>query len=530
MATLYKAFGLGVIVAMQASCTLPDKPQQVSVAAPALPSVETLSATEMERLLANGQTSSEALTKASLERMSKIDKAGPTINAVIATFPDALDQARARDNERGKGIVNGPLHGVPILLKDNIEAAGPVATTAGSFALKDNITNRDAPLVKRLRDAGAVILGKTNLSEWANIRSSKSTSGWSFVGGLTLNPHALDHNACGSSSGSGAAVAAGLVPLAIGTETDGSIVCPSSVNGIVGLKPTVGLVSRRYIVPISHSQDTAGPMARSVRDAAMLLTVIAGSDPDDPATIEADAHKMDYVQGLDTRGLKGLRIGVLRDSRGAATLFNAAMKRLEQGGATLVDVTVDTEQSKELGEAEFLVLLTEFKANIASYLNGRPKGPISYRSLTDLIAFNNAHANTEMAYFTQDIFEAANETKGLRDPEYLAAREKSFRLAGPEGIDQMLAENKVDLLVAQTNGPAWVTTLGKGDAFIQPSASTLPAVAGYPHLTVPMGAVDGLPIGLSFIGPKWSEALLLRAGYAFEQGGPSLMVRPNFKP
>ncbi|HMP46240.1 MAG TPA: amidase, partial [Sphingopyxis sp.] len=415
--------------------------------------------------------------------------------------------------------VRGPLHGIPVLLKDNIEAAGPVPTTAGSLALKDNVTGRDAPLVARLRDAGAVILGKTNLSEWANIRSNGSTSGWSAVGGLTKNPHALDRNTCGSSSGSGAAMAASLAALTVGTETDGSIICPAGVNGVVGFKPTVGLVSRTYIVPISYSQDTAGPMTLTVRDAANLLTAMAGSDPADPATAEADARKADYSAGLRATGLQGKRIGVLRDRIGGradiAALFDAALAQMADLGATIVEIKDSRKGLEELGAAEFEILLTELKTDMAAYLAGLPAadGP---KTLADLIAFNKADPE-ELRWFDQSLFELAESKGGLDSPAYIEAKAKAARLAGPEGIDRLLGDHGVDLLVGVSNGPAWTSDLVNGDHYSGPGASQLPAVAGYPHLTVPMGAIEGLPIGISFIGPKWADAEVLTAGYAYEQ-------------
>jgi amidase len=382
------------------------------------------------------------------------------------------------------------------------------------------VANRDAPLVARLRAAGAIILGKTNLSEWATIRSSHSISGWSAVGGQTRNPWALDRNACGSSSGSGAAVAAGLVRFAIGTETDGSVTCPASINGIVGLKPTVGLVSRTHIVPISHSQDTAGPMAASVRETAELLSVIAGSDPADPATRDADKHKRDYAAALDAKSLKGKRIGVLRFAS-TPTLdpaFETALAILRQQGAVLVDIKKFDD--KLIGKNEGIVLNTELKADMAKYLKGSP-APIAVRSLADLIAFNKAHEQQEMSLFGQDTFEDAQKTKGLNDPAYKKARLVSFTAAGPNGVDKLLKDNRVIALIGPTAGPSWVIDAANGDLFTGGGAGSLAAVAGYPHLTVPMGLVKGLPVGLSFMGPKWSEQLLLNLGYAYEQArGP----------
>jgi amidase len=448
--------------------------------------------------------------------LARISALNPQLHAVIALDPTAVEQARAAD----AGSLRGPLAGQPVLIKDNIESAGTLPTTAGSLALAGNVTNRDAPLVARLRAAGAVILGKTNLSEWANIRSTHSISGWSAVGGQTRNPWALDRNACGSSSGSGAAVAAGMVRFAIGTETDGSVTCPASINGIVGLKPTVGLVSRTHIVPISHSQDTAGPMTDNVRDAAELLSVIAGTDPADPATAEADGHKADYAAQLDANSLKGKRIGVMRfastDQLNPA--FETALAILRERGATLVDIKKFDE--KGLGDNENLVLQAELKADMAKYLQGSP-APIGVRTLADLIAFNNDHAKQEMPLFGQEYFIAADKTKGLDDPAYKKARRASFMAAGPNGIDRMLKQYKVIALVGPTAGPAWIIDAVNGDFFSGGGAGNLAAIAGYPHLTVPMGLVKGMPVGLSFMGPKWSEALLLSLGYAYEQArGP----------
>jgi amidase len=456
---------------------------------------------------------SEVNVQAALERIAAVD---PKLHSVIALDPTAMDQARAVD----LGKLRGPLAGQPVLIKDNIESAGPLPTTAGSLALANNVTNRDAPLVARLRSAGAVILGKTNLSEWANIRSSHSISGWSAVGGQTHSPWAIDRDPCGSSSGSGAAVAAGIVRFAVGTETDGSVTCPASINGIVGLKPTVGLVSRTYIVPISHSQDTAGPMADDVRDAAELLTVIAGTDPGDRATADADRHKTDYAARLDAHSLKGKRIGVMRfastDQLNPA--FETALAILRQQGAILVDIKKFDD--KAIGKNENVVLMAELKADMAKYLRGSP-APISSRSLADLIAFDKDHSQQEMSLFGQELFEQAEKTKGLDDPAYKKARKTSFAAAGPNGIDRLLKQYRLAALVGPTAGPAWKIDGVNGDQFSGGGAGSLAAVAGYPHLTVPMGLVKGLPVGLSFMGTKWSEALLLSLGYAYEQArGP----------
>ncbi len=430
--------------------------------------------------------------------------------------PNALDEAAAADAARTRGET-GPLLGIPMVIKDNIEVRG-LPTTAGSMALIDNAPDREAPLVARLREAGVVILGKSNLSEWANIRSPNSVSGWSAVGGLTRNAHALDRNACGSSSGSGAAVAARFAVAAIGTETDGSIVCPAAINGIVGFKPTVGMVSRTHIVPISHSQDTAGPMAQTVEDAATILTVIAGSDPADPATAEADARKTDFRAALDEGSLRGTRIGVARFltgySPGTDAVFERALQALRDAGAVLVDITEGPDM-EAIGAAETTVLHFELKADLNAYLASTDPEQVRTRTLADVITFNIATPR-EMALFGQETFIKAEATRGLDDPEYIAARETSLRLAGVEGIDRMLTQNSVVALVAPTVGPAWSIDLVNGDHYLG-AASTLPAVAGYPHLTVPMGLVQGLPVGLSFIGAKWDDARILSLGYAFEQ-------------
>lgn len=464
-----------------------------------------------------------ANTKAALKRIKTLN---PRINAVIAVDPTAMDQARALDRIRR---ARGPLFGMPILIKDNIETLGPLPTTAGSLALANNVTNRDAPLVARLRQAGAVIVGKANLSEWANIRSNDSISGWSAVGGQTRNPHALNRNPCGSSSGSGSAVAAGMVPAAIGTETDGSITCPAAINGIVGFKPTVGLVSRSRVVPISHSQDTPGPMTRTVRDSALVLSAIAGSDPADPATAEADNHRRDYASGLAADSLRGKRIGVMRFASGFGTdpAFEAALQVLRGQGATLVEIK-EFKARGEIRQNEFPVLLTELKADLNAYLATTPP-TVRTRTLADVIAFNAAHADRELALFGQDTFEQAEKTKGLDDPDYRKARATSLRLAGVEGIDKLLKDHDLVALVGPTMPPSWPIDAVNGDQISGGGGGSLAAVAGYPHLTVPMGQVKGLPVGLSFIGPKWSDQLILSLGYAYEQASRK-RVEPRFLP
>jgi len=456
-----------------------------------------------------------------LARIAELDDAGPELNAVIVVNPNAPAEARA--------AADLPLGGRTVLVKDNIETR-EWPTTAGSLALQDNMTGRDAPLIARLRVAGGVVLGKTNLSEWANIRSTRSTSGWSAVGGQTRNPHATDRNACGSSSGSGAAIASGFAWAAIGTETDGSITCPASVNGIVGFKPTVGLVSRTNVVPISHSQDTAGPMTRSVADAALLLNAIAGSDPADAATADADAgaHMADYTAGLADASLAGVRIGVMRKAVGGnpdvAALFELALADLRRAGAELVEI--DYEPDEKMGTDEFLVLQYELREDLGTYLAGSP-AEIPVRTLDEIIAFNEAHAAEEMRWFEQEIFLTA--AKATDPAAYEQARANSLRLAGAEGIDKLLGEHRVSFLVAPTVGPAWTTDLVNGDNYDGSiGAGSLAAIAGYPHLTVPMGAVERLPVGLSIIGAKWEDAAVLRAGAAYERARSEQVPQPAF--
>ncbi|WP_295635871.1 amidase [Novosphingobium sp.] len=462
------------------------------------------------------------VTSAELVRLyeARITALNPQLHTVIAINPQALDQARAADAARKARRAQGALAGIPVLIKDNIESADPMATTAGSLALSGNVTGRDAPLVVRLRAAGAIILGKTNLSEWANIRSSHSISGWSAAGGQARNPYALDRNTCGSSAGSGVAGAASLAAATVGTETDGSVTCPSAINGLVGLKPTVGLVSRTRVVPISHSQDTPGPMARSVTDAAILLGAMAGSDPADPATARADSMGKDFTSGLRPDALKGVRIGVMRFAAGfhpeTETVFEQALAALTAAGATLVDIKTFPGR-RELGPKEHIVLMTELKADLNTYLASTDPAKVPSRTLADVIAFDSANATREMPLFGQELFLEAEKTGGLADPDYLKAAAEAKRGAGPDGIDKLLAENTVSALVAPTLGPAWLIDPVLKDNFAGGGAGSPAAIAGYPHLTVPMGLVNGLPVGLSFIGTAWSDARLLAYGYAFEQ-------------
>ena len=482
---------------------------------------------ELQARMSAGELDSTTLTEAYLARIAALDRAGPGLHAVIELNPDARREAAQRDTERRAGHMRGPLHGMPVLLKDNI-AATPMHNTAGSLALQGFRPGRDAFLVQRLRQAGAVILGKTNLSEWANFRSTRSTSGWSAVGGQTLNPYALDHNPCGSSAGSAVAVAANFAVAAIGTETDGSITCPAAVNGIVGLKPTVGLVSRDGIIPISFSQDTAGPMTRSVADAATLLTAIAGRDDADPATATMPGRAVyDYNARLHTDALRGARIGLLRNPLSERPeikpVIEQAVAALREAGATVIDTELPT--AGQWGQDEMTVLLHEFKAGLPRYLQ-QWQAPVT--TLAGLMAFNREHAPREMQYFGQELFEQAEAAGALSDPAYIAARSNARRLAGPEGIDAALRAGQLDALIAPTTGAAWRTTLGDGDDYPGGNYGAA-AVAGYPSLNVPMGHANGLPLGLLFMGTAWSEPRLLELGYAYEQRTRARKP-PTFKP
>jgi amidase len=473
---------------------------------------------DLQERMEKGELTSFQLTEAYLQRIEALDGQGPTLRGVIEANPEALDLAAALDARRQAERSLGPLHGIPILVKDNLATADQMTTTAGSLALEGSIPGQDSHVVERLRRAGAVILGKANLSEWANFRSTHSVSGWSARGGQCRNPYALDRNPCGSSSGSAVAVSANLCALAVGTETDGSIVCPSNANGIVGVKPTVGLVSRAGIIPISHTQDTAGPMARTVADAASLLTAMAGTDPRDEATAAAKEHLADYAAALDPTAIEGARIGVARALAGflpsVDRLFEDALAALGSLGARLVD-PADVSDLDELDDAEYEVLLYEFKTDLNAYLASLgPKAPV--KSLEDVIAFNEAHREKEMPYFGQEIFHQAQEKGPLTTPAYRKALATCRRLSREEGLDRIFGKHDLDALVAPTGSPAWTTDLVNGDHFIGGS-STLAAVSGYPSVTVPMGSVFGLPVGLSFMGRAWSEARLLALAHAFEQ-------------
>ncbi len=478
--------------------------------------LEETTVADLASAMAVGRMTSRSITQSYLDRIAELDRQGPTLRHVIEINPDALSIADALDRERKAGKIRGPLHGIPILVKDNLDTADRMMTTAGSLALAGSIAPRDSTVAAKLRAAGAVLLGKTNLSEWANFRSSHSTSGWSGRGGQAKNPYVLDRNPCGSSSGTGGAVSANLAALGIGTETDGSIVCPSSANGLVGIKPTVGLVSRAGIIPIAHSQDTAGPMARTVRDAAILLGVIAGADARDAATA-ASAGKVetDYTRFLDANGLRGARIGVARKYLGFSDAVDAlmadAIDAMKKQGAVIVDpaeIAADP-------DGEFDVLLYEFKADLNAYLAGLgPNAPV--RTLADIIAFNDAHKDQEMPFFGQDIMTKAQAKGPLTDKAYIDALAKNHKRSRDEGIDATMTKNKLDAIIAPTGGPAWVTDLVNGDHFTG-GYSTMSAVAGYPHVTVPMGFVRGLPVGLSIFGTAWSEPTLIRLAYGYEQ-------------
>ena len=475
------------------------------------------SASELQAQMANGTLSAERLVRACLANIEAIDRNGPQLRSIIELNADALPLAAALDVERRDKGPRGPLHGLPVLIKDNIATADRMQTTAGSLALMGAQAPRDAHLVARLRAAGAVILGKTNLSEWANIRSTRSTSGWSARGGLTRNPYALDRNTSGSSAGSAAAVAAGLAPLAVGTETDGSIVSPASICGLVGFKPTLGLVSRDGVVPIAHSQDTPGPMARSVAEAALLLGVLAGPDARDAATRKAPSN-VNYVLQLDANALRGARLGVVRSAFSGNDridpIYERALELLQARGAVLVD-PVALPPPERYAESELTVLLYELKANLDAYLAEFGQGS-AVRTLADVIAFNEQHRFREMPHFSQELLVRAQALGGLKSRAYLDALANNLRWSRREGIDLALRKHRLDALVAPTGGPAWLTDTINGDHH-GASFSTPAAVAGYPHLTVPAGYVNGLPLGLSFVGTAWSDARVLSLGHAYEQ-------------
>lgn len=484
-----------------------------------------LGAREAQAAMAAGTLSSHALTQAYLDRIARIDDAGPMLNAVIEISADAIAQADALDAERAAGRVRGPLHGIPVLLKDNIDVAGLV-NSAGSLAMAAHRPVADAFVAARLRAAGAVILGKTNLSEWANFRSTRSTSGWSSRGGQTRNPYALDRNPCGSSSGTGAAIAASLGAIGVGTETDGSIICPAAVNGLVGLKPTVGLVSRTGIIPISTSQDTAGPMGRTVTDVAILLNAMAAVDDADPAGPASTGHRpADYTASLVPGALAGKRVGVLRQAMGFHPGVDDVMARAidaaRKAGAAVVDVQLATYNA--WNDPEFEVLLYEFKDGLNAYL-AKSRAPVA--SLEALMAWNTAHAGEAMPFFGQEIFERAQAKGPLTDAAYLKARDEARRLAGKDGLLAALDQLTLDAVIAPSMSPAWLTDPVLGDHFVG-AGYGVAAVAGTPSVTVPAGEIAGLPVGVTWMGRAWSEADLLGYAYAFEQATQARRV-PTF--
>jgi amidase len=515
----YGAIGGAMAVAGSAPARSAD------AVSPSPPSVEAfeldeLTIGQLQKRLESGQDTSRSLTEKYLARIESLDKRGPELRSVLEINPDALAIAEKLDAERKGGRTRGPLHGIPVFVKDNIGTADRMTTTAGSLALEGSIPSADAFVAKKLRDAGAVLLGKTNLSEWANFRSTHSSSGWSARGGQCRNPYALDRNPSGSSSGSGTAAAASFCAAAVGSETDGSIVSPSNNCALVGLKPTLGLVSRAGIIPIAHSQDTAGPMCRTVADAAILLSAIAGVDPADPATAaSAGKAQPDYTKFLDPGGLKGARIGVPRkglygQSPAADRIAEAAIAEMKKQGAVIVD-PADIETTEDFsGPSELEVLLYEFKADLNAYLAGLPNAKV--KTLADIIAFNEANREREMPYFGQELFERAQKKGPLTDKAYRKALEKDLRISRKDGIDKTMEKHKLDALVAPTSCPATLIDLVNGDYGVNGSSS-IPAVAGYPDITVPAGFAFGLPVGLSFFGRAWSEGKLIAIAYAFEQ-------------
>jgi len=501
---------------------MPPSPSSPGRAAPAIApfELEEVTVAELQAGMSSGRYSARHVVELYLGRIAAMDRTGVSLQSIIETNPDALTRAEELDRERAAKGTRGPLHGIPVLLKDNIDTADRMTTTAGSLALEGSIPPRDSHVAERLHAAGAVLLAKTNLSEWANIRSNRSSSGWSGRGGQCRNPYVLDRNPCGSSSGSAAAVSANFGAVAVGTETDGSIVCPASANGVVGIKPTVGLVSRAGIIPISHTQDTAGPLCRTVADAAALLSALAGADPRDPATAPAAAHaEKDYTKRLDRAGLRGARIGVARAkffgySDVTDRLAEAALGVLRREGAVLVD-PADIPNAGSYDDAELQVLLYELKADLNAYLAALgPTAPV--RTLADVITFNERERAREMPFFGQELFVQAEAKGPLTSPAYRKARATCRRLARTSGLDAVLAKHQLDAIVAPTGNPAWPTDPVNGDHFTG-SSSTPAAVAGYPSVSVPMGYAWGLPVNLSFFGAAWSEPTLIRLAYAFEQ-------------
>jgi len=506
-------------VSVRARAELPDAK---SPTVPAPFELDEVTIADLQRGMSSGKYTAELIALNYLDRIDRIDdidKDGPGLNSVIEANPQALAIAVDMDKERRSGRVRGPLHGIPVLIKDNIDTHDRMMTTAGSLALQGSIPPQDSTVAKKLRDAGAVMIGKTNLSEWANFRSSHSSSGWSGRGGQTKNPYVLDRNPCGSSSGTGAAIAANLTAIGVGTETDGSVVCPSNANSLVGIKPTLGLISRAGIIPIAHSQDTAGPMCRTVRDAAILLGTLAGVDARDEATnVSARKSSSDYTTFLDPVGLKGARIGVQRKSFGfndaVDKVMNECIAVIERSGATVID-PADIPTQGKFDDTELEVLLYEFKADLNKYLASLgPGAPV--KSLKAIIDFNEKNRDRELPYFGQDIMIKAQAKGPLTEKKYRDALAKNHLMSRTQGIDAVMVKNKLDAIIAPTGGPPWPTDLANGDHFTG-GYSTASAVAGYPHITVPAGYVFGMPVGISFFGRAWSEPTLIRFAYAFEQ-------------
>ncbi len=526
--TFFKTTALsGSVVALGgASACVPQKPEESAKPDFTVFDLNEITIGELQQKMESGVLTAVQVCEKYLERIKRVD---PVLKSVIELNPDAVVIARQLDEERKTGKVRGPLHGIPVLIKDNIDTFDKMQTTAGSLALSGHIANTDAFIVKKLRDAGAVLLGKTNLSEWANFRSTNSSSGWSGRGGQVRNPYCLDRSPCGSSSGTGAAVAANLCAIGIGTETNGSIVCPSGINGLVGIKPTLGLWSRRGIIPIAHSQDTAGPMARTVTDAAILLGAIAAFDPTDAEThLEKGEYFTDYTQFLVADGLRGMRIGIVSELKSynalVDELFRQAVDVLKKGGAEF-EAEIKFENLQKADELSYQVLLYEFKADLNKYLEEHSGAPV--KSMAEIIRFNKNNSASEMPWFGQEIFELA-ETKGdLTTPEYLEALKDAKRFTGKEGIDAIMDKYKLDALIAPTNGPSWTIDWVNGDHFTGGSSSPA-AISGYPNISVPMGFVHGLPVGISFFGRAWSEPVLLKIAYAYEQATQHRKA-PEFK-
>ncbi|HTG91123.1 MAG TPA: amidase [Pyrinomonadaceae bacterium] len=525
-----KASAAGCALALVEPVSSFSETRESSVAVPAF-ELEEMSLSELQQGLQSGKYSSRSLVEKYVDRINDLDKRGPALNSVIELNPDAESIAAALDRERKDKGVRGPLHGIPILIKDNIDSADRMRTTAGSLALMGARPLQDASVTKKLRDAGAVILGKTNLSEWANIRSSKSSSGWSARGGQTRNPYVIDRNPCGSSSGSGVAPAANLCAAAIGTETDGSVVCPSTANSLVGIKPTLGLISRAGIIPIAHSQDTAGPMARTVADAATLLGALSGEDQRDPITRESRGKSFaDYTRFLNPNALSGARLGIVRKNFGfndrVDRLMNDLIAEMKRKGAVVIDpVSIPT--AGKFDNSELEVLLYELKADLNAYLATLgPQAPV--KSLKDVIDFNEKNREREMPYFGQDLFIKAQEKGPLTTPAYIKALRRNHLMSRTQGIDFVLKQHRLDALIAPTGGPAWPTDLVNGDHFTG-GYSTASAVAGYPHITVPAGYVFGLPVGISFFAGAYSEPKLISIAYAFEQA-TKVRRPPKFLP